>query len=128
MSRAPVFSIPSQSVESRINAVTPKINSELLKGKTDFEKMVLQQNDMTLQHGEIIARAVDEQNKSLDLIQSQVVETNGKVKDHEIRIQKSEEYIKNMKAGAKARTTLTITLVPIFAIFLEVVAKHFGWL
>lgn len=78
MSR-PFFSMPEQTVEKRISLLKPKINSELLKGKTDFERMVLEQNDLMLQHGETLARSADEQNHSLDIIQVQVLTTNGRM-------------------------------------------------
>lgn len=82
----PMFSMPNQTVEKRIGQVKSKINPEVLKGKTDFEKMVLDQNDMTLQHGEILARSSDEQNVSLQIIQVQVEATNGRVNKHDERL------------------------------------------
>jgi hypothetical protein len=120
--------MPSETVESRIGKIQSKINPELLRGKTDFERMVLEQNDKTLQHGEVLARSADEQNKYLDTIQTQVLETNGKVKNHESRIKENETFIRSIKTSAKKRTAWTIALIPIIGVGLEIIAKKAGWL
>lgn len=78
--------MPPETVEKRIAQVHSKISPELLKGKTDFERLVLDQNDMALQHGEILARSADEQNKSLDAIQGQVFATNGRMNQAEEKL------------------------------------------
>lgn len=92
-----MFSLPSETVEVRLSKVKPKIQAELLKGKTDFEKMVLEQNDMTLQHGEILGRSADEQNRSLDIIQAQVLATNGRVNKHDERLAKHDRQFATYK-------------------------------
>lgn len=84
--RTPLFSLPVDTVEKRIAQIHSKINPEILKGKTDFEKMVLDQNDVLLQHGEVLARSADEQNSSLGLIQVQVTATNGRVNGHDEKL------------------------------------------
>lgn len=81
-----MFSMPAETVERRIAQIHSKINSEVLKDKTPFEKMVLNQNDVLLQHGELLARSADEQNNSLGMIQVQVTATNGRVNGHDEKI------------------------------------------
>lgn len=107
------MSIPSASVEDRIAQIQSKVRPDLLSGRTDVEKMLLNQSDISLQQNEILARAADEINQTLEEVKTQTTKTNGTVQNHEQRIMINEGVLKGYQDAAAKRTKMLLLLLPI---------------
>lgn len=76
------------TVTQQIAAVKPKLNPVIAKKveRNPLQKFIVEQNDMTLQHGEIFARALDHQREGIYEIDKKVSITNGRVTDAEAKL------------------------------------------
>jgi len=128
MHSRPFFSMPTDTVEAQIAKIKSKVQPELLHGRTEWEKMLINQSDIGLQQNETLARAADEIHKALDLIQEQTTLTNGRVNKAEKDIKDHDEILKGYQKASARRTKVMTTCIPFIVVGLEIIAKKLGWL
>lgn len=124
----PLFSIATHTVSQRLRAIQSKVDPILLEGKTEFESLMLVGRDIIFQQNEELAKASDEIRDKVEEVHEQTTLTNGKVKDHAQLLLEHTDFIKQMRHSAARRTFWMVTLIPIFGIILEIVAKKAGWM
>jgi hypothetical protein len=120
--------MPDHSIAERIASIRPKISPALLEGKSEFEKLMLQQNDIGFQQNEALAEAADEIRSKLIEVHGQTTLTNGRVTATEKQIQEHDEILRGYQKAAAKRTKIMVSLIPIIGVVLEIFAKKLGLL
>lgn len=100
------------TVQKQVSSIRSKVLPELLQGRTDVERALLNAADIIQQQNEILARSADEQNSSLVFIQDQTTKTNGRVNKHDQQIEEHTEILDAYKRGAARRNKMLLATLP----------------
>lgn len=123
----PLFSMATHTVSERIKKIVSKVDPILLEGKTEFESLMLVGRDIIFQQNEELAKASDEIRDKVEEVHDQTTITNGTVKGHTQQLAEHNDFIKQMRQASSRRTFWMVTLIPLFGIILEIIAKKAGW-